>query len=425
MVIRRLMVLNQAMTFPARATLPRLLPFDSISLFLYGVVALGFVYVQAFVVTQTPPYLPWRSGLLGLFLLLMWCIDRWESQTYDGQTPPGVVQRLLAARVFLITSAALVDGFHLGMGLLALVPLRAFYFLDWRSATNWTLLAFVGLGILISLIKPYWYTSGTYVYTVALALLALGLAVYMALMVRREQDARTRSERLLGELELSHRQLSAYAERVADLATLEERNRLAREIHDSLGHYLTAINIQLEKSLVFNDKKPAEALQATRDAKRLADEALEDVRRSVGTLRNAQNLFKLQPALERLVQTVREGSNLEISLRLDGPEQGYPHQSLLTLFRAAQEGLTNVQRHAGATAVQLKVELGQDAARLELHDNGRGFDPEWNKDTSYGLLGLRERLELVGGQLQVQSLHNQGTRLDIRIPRQYVLAGQA
>ena len=421
------MVLNEPMpiapTAPEPAHLrPQRLPFEGVALFMYGVVVAGFVYVYAFGVATSGLW-ALQSVSLACLLFALWCLDRWEARQVNPS--PALVNNLLALRTFLATGAALADGFHLATGLLALIPLRAFYFLDRQRAIAWTLAAFAALAALISAFKPQWYTSSTYVYTVALALLALGLAVYMALMVRREQEARQRSERLLGELEASHRQLSAYAERVAELATLEERNRLAREIHDSLGHYLTAINIQLEKSLVFNDKKPSEAVQATRDAKRLADEALEDVRRSVGTLRNAQHVFRLQPALERLVQTVREGSDLEITWRVQGNEQSYPHQSLLALFRAAQEGLTNVQRHAGATNVQLEIELGQDAAQLDLHDNGRGFDAgNAAQRGSFGLLGLRERLELVGGHLRVDSLQDHGTRLNIRIPREYGLVAQ-
>src|SRR5947207_5897144 len=101
----------------------------------------------------------------------------------------------------------------------------------------------------------------------------------------REQASRIRAEELLAEVERSHRQLQAYAERVAELATTEERNRVAREIHDGLGHALIAITLQLEKALVYQEKQPGIALQAVSDAKQVAKDALQDVRRSVSVLR--------------------------------------------------------------------------------------------------------------------------------------------
>jgi signal transduction histidine kinase len=411
-----MMVLNADMNPRTAAWLPSISPLGSVSLLLYALAGLGFVYVQV-VGLASSSNLPLRAVTILLVLLGLFWLDRWEHTRHADHPTQHVAHSLLGARMLLVSLAVAVDGFHLCTGLLALVPLRAFSMLERRAATAWTVFAFALLTVALTVFKANWFASSTYFYTAMLAFLALGLAVYVALIVRRERDARLHSEQLLTELEVSHRQLSAYAERVAELATLEERNRVAREIHDSLGHYLTAINIQLEKAVVFNDKKPIEALTATRDAKRLADEALEDVRRSVGALRDAQHVFHLWPALERLVQTVREGSDLEVRLELQGEQHGYPQQSLLALFRAAQEGLTNVQRHAGAKVVRLTVELGAQVARLHLHDDGRGFQTPGSERPSYGLLGLRERLELVGGQLQVQSGNGQGTRLDIRIPK--------
>ncbi len=400
-------------------------PIHGVSLFLYLMAAAGFAYVQ-FVGLAQSNNLPIQMTAMFAGLFALWYLDRLEARLEHTATPIISIHARLGLRLIFIVGLVGLDGFHLAVGLLALIPLQAFYSLEQRSAISWTALAFATLIILLSAFKPSWYTSGTYVYTTALAVLALGLAVHVALTVRHEQNARAHSERLLSELEASHRQLGAYAERVAELATLEERNRLAREIHDSLGHYLTALNIQLEKALVFNDKKPSESLQATRDAKRLADEALTDVRRSVSTLRDAQAVFHLEPALERLVQTVREGSDLEVTLDLQGSPRGYPQQSLHALFRAAQEGLTNVIRHAGAKAVRLQVVLGTTNAQLSLQDDGRGFDAtsSGGEHKSYGLLGLRERLELVGGQLQIHSQHGHGTQLKIRIPRDYGLVEQ-
>ena len=108
-------------------------------------------------------------------------------------------------------------------------------------------------------------------------------------------------------------QLQAYTERVAELATTEERNRVAREIHDSLGHALIAINVQLEKALVYYNKQPQEALQAISDAKRVVKEALQDVRHSVRVLRTEQEAFASTQGIMLLVEQLGENGLGDLS----------------------------------------------------------------------------------------------------------------
>ena len=125
----------------------------------------------------------------------------------------------------------------------------------------------------------------------------------------------------------------------------EERNRLARDIHDSLGHSLTAVNIQLEKALAYWQRSPDESHQAIRDAKQAASEALQEVRHSVGTLRDPDSRFSLRGALEGLTERMN-AQGLPIASTITGDESDYNRSTLVALFRGAQEGLTNVQRHA-------------------------------------------------------------------------------
>lgn len=388
------------------------------ALFLYAVVALGFAYLLL-TGLSTPARPVVAGGLLLAALAGLLVLDCFERARHGEAPAPRAAQVLLGARLALIVVAVGADGFHLATGLFALVPLRAFAALSGTAAAGWTGAAYGCLFALLTLFKPGWSTSPTYVYTAALALLALGLAAYVALALREERGARRRAEALLEEVRAAHRALAASARQAAELAALQERTRLARDIHDSLGHHLTAMGIQLEKALVFAERRPAEALQATRDAKRLADEALDDVRRSVGVLRGAQGVFRLGPALERLAATVRDLGGLDVRLRVTGSEHGYRPQTLLALFRAAQEGLTNVQRHAGASRAHLHVDLGEVQASLCLEDDGRGLSARASRPSTYGLLGLRERLEPVGGHLRVQNREEGGTRLDVHVPREF------
>ncbi|WP_228040124.1 sensor histidine kinase [Nodosilinea sp. LEGE 07088] len=120
---------------------------------------------------------------------------------------------------------------------------------------------------------------------------------------------------LLTSLEASHTQLQHYAARVADLATTEERNRLARDIHDSLGHHLAAINIQLEKANAYRERDPSRAYEAVDHAKRTVQAALKDVRESVSSLRQDNEPFLFQETLNDLLRRMRH-SELERSLTL-------------------------------------------------------------------------------------------------------------
>jgi signal transduction histidine kinase len=228
----------------------------------------------------------------------------------------------------------------------------------------------------------------------------------------REKASRTRTEGLLAELAKSHLQLE-------ELATTRERNRLARDIHDSLGHYLTVINLLLGKAQAFKDKNPPEADRAIEDARRLTNEALEDVRASVKSLRTSQELFSLQKSLPLLVSNL-QSEKMQIELEVSGSEEGFSKQSLIVLYRVIQEGLTNVQRHGGASSIKVKITLKfeADEAQLVLEDDGCGFDLgnlQAGNNHGYGLTGLEERLEMIGGEFWVESQSGKGTRLIARI----------
>lgn len=264
----------------------------------------------------------------------------------------------------------------------------------------------------------------TYLFGLLASTLGLVLLVSRYRHELRDREERVRRDQLLKELEVSHRQLKAYADQVEELATIQERNRLAREIHDSLGHYLTAINIQLEKAMLQHEDKPAEAMQTISETKRLASEALQDVRRSVATLREqAPPSFSIVAALQKLVSEVQHSTRFSLDLSIEGNEQGFSNQVLQTLYRVAQEGLTNIQKYANPQKVLVRLELAKDAAYLLVQDDGSGFDTaklyqdSLDKLGGYGLQGIRERLELVGGHFQLESAPGRGTTLKVSAPK--------
>jgi signal transduction histidine kinase len=217
------------------------------------------------------------------------------------------------------------------------------------------------------------------------------------------------------EAEAARRRLAVYADSVGELAAATERNRLARDIHDSLGHHLTAISVQLEKATAFRHRDEAASEQALTDARRSARSALAEVRQSVGTLRAGGPAFALAPAMAALVEGVRD-RDLAVELDVAGDEGRYPGPALLALYRAAQEGLTNVRRHAGATRIDMTVRLDETCASLVVADNGRGFAADQD-EAGFGLRGMRERLEALDGSLRIEAAPGLGTRLLVTIPR--------
>ena len=396
-------------------------PFDLVSSLLYLGVLLPFLYSFLSQTGYTPP-LEWTQAALmcGATASLL-VMDRLEYRLYGEDTPRKRAALLFLARVVLIEVICWLDQFRYSPFLyLVLLFLACLYFGDVVGYA----LGLLALGVYVVkhfFYGPGWLNDGTELHYLVLFTLGCVFAITIARAVAREKASRTRAEELFAELARSHRQLQDYARQVAELATTRERNRLAREIHDSLGHYLTVINVQLEKAQAFRTRRPDEADQAVNDAKRLAGEALRDVRRSVSALRATSELPACGPAITELVEHVHSDRQ-PVTLHIEGDESSCSPQGLLTLYRAAQEGLTNIQKHAGNCQVEVKLCFTPQSATLIIRDTGRGFDSatfvQASPNGGYGLLGLRERLELVGGCLTIESAPGQGTTLRVEVPGQ-------
>jgi signal transduction histidine kinase len=237
----------------------------------------------------------------------------------------------------------------------------------------------------------------------------------------RERNTRKEVERLAAELSAANQQLRAYAMQAEELATTQERNRLAREIHDTLGHYLTVINVQLEAAQAVLETDRPRALEAVRKAQTLTQEGLRDVRRSVAALRAAPTAGQPLPqALEELAEACRAAGILT-ELVVAGQPRPLKAPTELALYRAAQEALTNTRKHAHASRVDVRLDYGPGPdtgpVRLTVQDNGVGAvsgAPE--AAGGFGLLGLRERLQLIGGQVRLATTPGAGFRLEVEAP---------
>ncbi|MEO1145372.1 MAG: sensor histidine kinase [Cyanobacteria bacterium J06638_22] len=217
------------------------------------------------------------------------------------------------------------------------------------------------------------------------------------------------------DLAIAHEQLRAYAAKVENQATLQERNRIAREIHDSLGHALTAQTILLENALLF---LPPEAIRAKRYLKTATEsayQALRDVSKSVSTLRTAPlEEAPLTQTIPALVKDICQSANIVADYRVELPEP-LSDDIRLALFRIVQEALTNTVKHGHAQMVQVGLVAKSNRLHLHVFDDGKGFDP--SKNTSgFGLRGMRERATALGGTCQIWSAPGAGCRISVILP---------
>jgi signal transduction histidine kinase len=233
-----------------------------------------------------------------------------------------------------------------------------------------------------------------------------------SVIARQAIAARLREQKLRADVEEANRQLRDHAAQAEDLATTRERNRVAREIHDGVGHYLTVVKTQLDAATALLPSQPERAREAVLKAASLTGEALDDVRRSVGALRADATRSTLSEALRGLAQE----ADLPVRICVVGAERTLPPGVAHALFRAAQEGLTNVRKHAAGSAAEVAVDfVAPDRVRLAITDNGKGANGSTNA-RGFGLLGMRERIEVLGGRVESGNRGGAGFSLTIEVP---------
>jgi signal transduction histidine kinase len=280
---------------------------------------------------------------------------------------------------------------------------------------NWGL--FVnGLIILAYILPVYRYTGDWAVVWSGLPTFLAGVVFIMVFtqMAVNEEKARNEVELLVNQLENANRRLRDYAVQAEELAITRERNRLAREIHDGLGHYLTAIHVQIQaaRALMQPNDQPAQATMEK--AQNLAEEALLDVRSSVASLRAAPGEDQPLPEVISHLAQECESSGLHTQFNVIGEARTLTPQAHLTLYRTAQEGLNNIRKHAEAHHIDITLDYSTgNSIRLTIQDDGQGAN---GVDGGFGLLGLQERANLLGGAMRTITSEGQGFTLEMVLP---------
>jgi signal transduction histidine kinase len=241
----------------------------------------------------------------------------------------------------------------------------------------------------------------------------MSVMILMAMEIKRDDRIRQRNLELMREVE-------NFAANSSVLAKQEERNRISRDLHDRLGHQLVAINIQLQKAVAYREINAAESDQAVLAAQQANTEAIRELRQTLGNLREIDTPTDFRTDLDKLIEGVRQ-NGLPVNYIIRGSEEDFSNLVLLTIRQAVQEGLTNAEKHARASHVDLTLVFDRRRVSLTLQDDGAGFSPDHlQKDGSFGLSGLRERVDLTRGKFRIDSKPGRGTTLKITIPRKLV-----
>lgn len=286
-------------------------------------------------------------------------------------------------------------------------------------ALIWFTVGTSGLSIVLNMLLPsrQLLLNGTLT-EVVIRMLLFTLAGVMIIRLSKAQRM------LRQDLAEKNAQLVHYAAALEALTISRERNRLARELHDTLAHTLSTVNIQLKAVAIQLPPDASQARETLRQAEESTRSGLNEARRALYALRTSPvEELGLIRALESQAHLFSERTKILVSIDL----KGAPALAVLrreveqTIYRIGEEALNNIARHAGATSVVLR--LCQDACGVTLSviDNGCGFDSSQpTPDGHYGLVGMRERASLIDGQLTVRSQPGQGTTVRLSVPAQSV-----
>ena len=227
----------------------------------------------------------------------------------------------------------------------------------------------------------------------------------VSILAERERQQHAR-------LEKAHQRLRRHAAAMEQLAVSRERNRMARDLHDTLAHSLSALTVQLEalRTLMIND--PTAARAAVDDIAELARRGLEESRKAIQALRTGPvETLGLTGALREEIQALQTRTGVQASLSTAGEESLLTPEEAHALYRIAEEALSNVERHADARQVDVRLDCGADRIDLVIRDDGTGFDLAAVDLERYGLTGIRERAAMIGASVEVNSRPGGGTEV--------------
>jgi len=230
---------------------------------------------------------------------------------------------------------------------------------------------------------------------------------YLMARLRSQQDY----------LQQANVQLRHHASTLENLTISRERNRMARELHDTLAHTLSALSVQLETVKAYWEVEPDTAQNLLDQSLTATHSGLDETRRALKALRASPlEDLGLVLGIQKLAESARDRGNLQLEMTLPVQPPSFSPDVEQCIYRVAQEAIENVLHHANAQKLTLALDFNQDGALLSIQDNGLGFKPgKKNLSGHFGLSGMKERAQLVGGELRIDSYPTKGTTIQLAI----------
>lgn len=368
-------------------------------------------------VRQIPPY-PWKMPIQSLCLFAFLCFVSFFKIFHPIEKFPLRVAICIAEIVLCAGIICSLNFYYSGIALLVLADLvhyirsnkmrlcfivilsLMFAFFRYEIVEQFT--QSIAFSSYLSYYNPMTQSFFTMLECLMVCMNILMFVLYMILLFTDQKAENERIRKLNEQLNQANDQLRDYAENMERMTEMRERNRLAREIHDTLGHTLTGIIMGADASLALLDVAPEESRKRIQVVAQTARNGLTDVRRSIKALRpDALEHYSLVQALEDLVENFRLTTSAQITYCQEAGELSLASDEEDSLYRVVQEGLTNAVRHGKADRIEIRVTRTGGVVAVCVRDNGTGCD---KLEEGFGLRHMRERLEMLGGTLSYGNL---------------------
>jgi signal transduction histidine kinase len=364
------------------------------------------ILLRSILLYQSTPYLAEVLGLLSCFLLLFLIETNFSKRMGNWFHLYLVLQTILVSILLFGLSNQQYDYFSL---LYAILGMQAFQSLNYHSGIAWIALFLILIGY------PFIRFEGLLEGLIRLLLFGSVIILLSAysLATRRAQLAHSHNQSLMEQLQAANLQLISYSDTLKQLGVANERQRMARELHDSVTQTIFSMTLTTQSALLLQERDPSRVGTQLERLNQLAQSALAEMHTLISELRPEQQVGSgLVAELKQHIENRHIPESLAVSLEVDG-DQPLSSQEDLVLFRIAQEALNNVVKHAHATQASLHLHL-DEPCWIEIVDNGQGFNLEQAHGAGrLGLAGMRERADEINWDLSIQSTPGEGTHIRV------------
>jgi signal transduction histidine kinase len=332
---------------------------------------------------------------------------------------PGYVQPTLYAWAELIVSGGFsiyinnILGINLSTSIILMPTLMIGYLMTKKTAP-WTIPLFV----LLLPANRYWTIDNLFTFFLQYIdiLLFFGIGLGFNLITKSQKRYKQLLAENMKQYELIQQQnkaLAQYAAEVEKLALLEERNRMARDLHDSIGHHFTSVTVGLDAISYMIESHPKLATEKIKSLAEVARTGLDEVRRTIHQIAPTEDDGSLSEQLEKLIYDFVTHTGTDINFEVEGEEPILPPHMKLTFIRCLQECITNAKRHGRAYYIKVRVQFLEDTIRLEVFNNGTSMGKE---KLGFGLTSMKNRLEELNGTLTIKNEETEGVTFVCTLP---------